>query len=49
MHPALRDMLQETHVSLSDLIYPIFIEEGLDDFTLVENMPGSEPHSGKAT
>ncbi len=40
MHPALRDMLQETHVSLNDLIYPIFIKEGLDDFTPVESMPG---------
>ena len=38
--PALRDMLQETQVSLNDLIYPIFIEEGLDDFAPVESMPG---------
>jgi len=33
-------MLQETHVSLNDLIYPIFIKEGLDDFTPVASMPG---------
>jgi len=36
----LRDMMQETTVSLNDLIYPIFVEEGLDDFAPVESMPG---------
>ena len=29
---AMRDLLQENEVSLKDLIYPIFVEEGLDDF-----------------
>jgi porphobilinogen synthase len=38
--PALRDMMQETTVSLNDLIYPIFVEEGLEDFAPVESMPG---------
>jgi porphobilinogen synthase len=33
-------MLRETTVSLDDLIYPIFVEEELDDFTPVESMPG---------
>ncbi|MBC7520143.1 MAG: porphobilinogen synthase, partial [Sandarakinorhabdus sp.] len=33
-------MLAETQVSLNDLIYPIFIEEGLDDFAPVDSMPG---------
>ncbi|HEY8288113.1 MAG TPA: porphobilinogen synthase [Acetobacteraceae bacterium] len=36
----LRDLMQETTVSLNDLIYPIFVEEDLDDFALVESMPG---------
>src|ERR1700676_968347 len=36
----LRDMVRETKVSLDDLIYPIFIEEELDDFAPVESMPG---------
>jgi porphobilinogen synthase len=36
----LRDMVQETTVSLNDLIYPIFIEEELDDYAPVESMPG---------
>jgi porphobilinogen synthase len=37
---ALRDLVQETTVSLNDLIYPIFVEEELDDFAPVESMPG---------
>ena len=36
----MRDMLRETTVTLDDLIYPIFIEEELDDFAPVESMPG---------
>ena len=36
----MRAMLRETTVSLDDLIYPIFIEEELDDFAPVESMPG---------
>jgi porphobilinogen synthase len=39
-NPTVRDMLRETRVSLDDLIYPIFIEEELDDFAPVESMPG---------
>ncbi len=37
---AMRDMFRETTVSLDDLIYPIFVEEELDDFAPVESMPG---------
>lgn len=36
----LRDMMQETTVTLNDLIYPIFVEEELDDFAPIESMPG---------
>lgn len=36
----MRDLLSETAVSLNDLIYPIFVEEDLDDFAPVESMPG---------
>ncbi|MGE0417833.1 MAG: porphobilinogen synthase, partial [Acetobacteraceae bacterium] len=36
----LRDMMQETTVGLNDLIYPIFVEEELEDFAPVESMPG---------
>jgi len=36
----LRDMMQENTVTLNDLIYPIFIEEELEDFAPVESMPG---------
>src|SRR5580658_253686 len=38
--PALRDLVQETTVTLNDLIYPIFVEEELDDFAPVDSMPG---------
>lgn len=37
---ALRDLVQEATVTLNDLIYPIFVEEELDDFAPVESMPG---------
>ena len=36
----MRDLLQETTVSVNDLIYPIFVEEELDDFAPVDSMPG---------
>ena len=38
--PVLRELMQETTVTLNDLIYPIFVEEELDDFAPVESMPG---------
>jgi porphobilinogen synthase len=38
--PAMRDLLQEHTISVNDLIYPIFVEEELDDFAPVESMPG---------
>ena len=38
--PALRDLVQETAVTMNDLIYPIFIEENLDDYAPVDSMPG---------
>jgi porphobilinogen synthase len=37
---AMRDLFRETTVTLDDLIYPIFVEEELDDFAPVESMPG---------
>jgi porphobilinogen synthase len=36
----LRDLVQETRLSLDDLIYPIFVEEEIEDFAPVESMPG---------
>jgi porphobilinogen synthase len=39
-NPVLRDMMRENTVALNDLIYPIFVEEELDDFAPVESMPG---------
>ena len=39
-NPTFRDMMRETKVTLDDLIYPIFVEEELDDHAPVESMPG---------
>jgi porphobilinogen synthase len=36
----LRDLVRETTVTMDDLIYPIFVEEELEDFAPVESMPG---------
>ena len=38
--PVMRDLFQENTVTLNDLIYPIFVEEELDDFAPVDSMPG---------
>jgi porphobilinogen synthase len=37
---ALRQLFQETTLSLDDLVLPIFVEEGLDDFVEIKSMPG---------
>ncbi len=37
---ALRGLVRETQVSASDLIYPMFIEQGLDRSKPVQGMPG---------
>src|SRR5688572_32831719 len=36
---ALRDLLQETHISSDDLIFPLFVEEGLKNPKNVASMP----------
>ena len=36
---AIRDILQETHISTNDLIYPLFIEEGLKSPRKIISMP----------
>src|SRR3954452_24250311 len=38
--PQIRNLFQETTVGLHDLIYPIFVEEDVDDFGPIESMPG---------
>jgi porphobilinogen synthase len=38
--PHIRNLLQETSVSLNDLIYPIFVEEEVEGFGAIESMPG---------
>ncbi|WP_226503096.1 porphobilinogen synthase [Pseudomonas sp. MWU16-30317] len=36
----LRSMFQEAEFSLDDLVLPIFVEEGIDDFVPIKTMPG---------
>ncbi|QCT20090.1 porphobilinogen synthase [Jejubacter calystegiae] len=38
--PAMRALFEETTLSLNDLVLPIFVEEGADDYTPIEAMPG---------
>ncbi|BBH46527.1 porphobilinogen synthase [Pseudomonas sp. KU43P] len=37
---SLRTLFQETEFRLEDLILPIFVEEGIDDFVPITSMPG---------
>ena len=36
----IRDMVRETQVSLTDLIYPLFLVDGLDKKIEIKSMPG---------
>jgi len=40
LNPVLRDLLQETHLSVNDFIYPLFIKSGEDIKNEVASMPG---------
>ncbi|SFV56988.1 Porphobilinogen synthase [hydrothermal vent metagenome] len=40
INPVLRDLLQETHLSINDFIYPLFIKEGEGIKKEVDSMPG---------
>ncbi len=40
INPVLRDLLQETHLSVNDLIYPLFARSGSGIKTEVSSMPG---------
>jgi len=40
INPVLRDLLQETHLSVNDFIYPLFIRSGEGIKNEVASMPG---------
>ena len=40
LNPVLRDLLQETHISVNDFIYPLFIKSGKNLKVEVDSMPG---------
>lgn len=42
---AIREMVQETRLSISDLIYPMFVVDGTGIRTEVSSMPGIYRHS----
>src|SRR5688572_26769167 len=37
---ALRDLVRETHLSVDDFIYPLFVEEGQGEPQMIRSMPG---------
>lgn len=39
-HPALRELIQETHLLASDFVYPLFIKEGNKIRNPINSMPG---------
>lgn len=43
--PALRQLLQETKISHSDMVYPLFINENISEKQAVSSMPGVYQHS----
>ena len=38
--PAIRDLLQETRLSVKDLVYPVFVQEGINEPKEIDLMPG---------
>jgi porphobilinogen synthase len=40
INPVLRDLLQETHLSINDFIYPLFVRSGKGIKDEVSSMPG---------
>ncbi len=38
---AIRDLLQETHLSVKDLVFPLFVQEGINEKLEIESMPGT--------
>jgi len=43
--PALRRLVAETHLSVSDLIAPLFVREGIDEPQPIASLPGVVQHS----
>jgi len=43
--PALRRLARETRIAAADLIYPLFVREGIDGPQPIEAMPGQSQHT----
>jgi len=39
-HPRMRDLIRETHLTIDDLVYPLFIKPGNGSNTAISSMPG---------
>ena len=38
--PAMRDLVAETNVAVTDLIAPLFVREGIDERIEISSLPG---------
>ena len=45
VNPAMRELTAETHLHRSDLIYPMFVGEGIDSPQEISSMPGQYQHT----
>lgn len=45
VNPAMRELTAETHLHRSDLIYPMFVAEGIDSPQEISSMPGQYQHT----
>ena len=45
VNPAMRELTAETHLHRSDLIYPMFVVEGIDSPQEISSMPGQYQHT----
>ena len=43
--PAMRRLVRETHVSASQLVWPLFVREGLTEPRAIESLPGVHQHT----
>jgi porphobilinogen synthase len=43
--PALRDLVAESHVAVTDLIAPLFVRDGIDEPRQIVSLPGVVQHT----
>ena len=40
IHPSIRSLIQETRLTPSDFVIPLFVKEGTQEKTAIASMPG---------